>query len=485
MAPEARGKSEGLTLSSHVDKEALFDKSTVAYDLFMRLIFSEAGVSEQGTTATVVDLRTLADGLTDDQLKRAVATQLKVSVNELDVSSPDPKIAEAAEKNYQRINTALSLSSKFIREKLGLPLTAEVANARVNSWSELLGLLKKVSVFSSGEGGLDRHLAYCALIKGAIAAIELGTRYADQLEKETDLLQSITTVPRPENKNMPLVFVKPFSSENGEVRGVLSGVGAEPFDVVFEIRDKSWESIMRKFLSKAQSNAKEAYKDEVAMRFKFDGRRHGVAKRIVEFYKLQFNWDAQKIANKGVMNQSEFDALFSDLKNTKGARGLQIDPESNPKSDPSFAVLQINGKMMVPPNGDLNVPRRAWRERSFELQFVDTKRKPHTGLASDAVYALRKDVVIATRLLGGFEKRWFLQHASAASMDVEFTHMTQEQIFNDLLDQGFIFKKPGSRDKYAATSVWKDWLSMRGLVVDNKLRKAVEFEVAQAQGKKK
>ena len=365
-----------------------------------------------------------------------------------------------------------------------LPLTAEVAKTRVHSWSELQTVLGKVSAFKSGGGGLDRHLAYCALIKCTIAALELETRGVKDLQAETSYIQSIITAQRPENKSMPLVLTRPFSGTE-EISGTLSSVEGAPCNVTFEVRDKTWASIMRKYLAKAEANAKEAYKDEIALRFKLDGRRPGVVKRTIQFYKRQFSADAEEIANKGIIEQEEFDALYKELKGVKGSRGLRVDPKSNPKSAKSFAVLQLTGKMRVPPAGDITVPKSKWRPRGFEIQFVDTARKPHTGLASDAVYALKKDVIIATRLMGSFEKKWFIEHAVTAARDTEFTTIDdEEKIFQGLLDAGFIFKKPGSRDKYAATEVWKNWLGMPGLITDEKMQRFVGRQVAEAIAKK-
>ena len=191
------------------------------------------------------------------------------------------------------------------------------------------------------------------------------------------------------------------------------------------------------------------------------------------------------ITNKGVMSQAEFDKLLASLKGIKGSRGLKVDPESNPKSDPSFAVLQITGAMQVPPAGNLKVPKRNWRARQFELQFVDDARKPPTGLASDAVYALKKDAVIATRLLGSFELPWLLEHAIPASLDTKYTNMTAENIVNGLIEQGYIFKKPGKRGKYAATETWENWLGIEGLIKDEKMQVSLGRAVAESLQKKK
>ena len=279
------------------------------------------------------------------------------------------------------------------------------------------------------------------------------------------------------------MITRPFASDH-EVHGNLSATGNPPCEVAFEIRDKTWASIMRKYLSKAEANAAEAYKDEIAMRFKLDGRRHGVVKRVIQFYKKQFDAEAGEISNKGVIEQTEFDTLVGELREVKGSRNLKVDPKSNPKSAKSFSVLQLTGNMKVPPAGDLSIPKSKWRRRGFEIQFVDTARKPHTGLASDAVYALKKDLIIATRLFGSFQKTWFTEHAIKAARDSELTNMTEEQIFQGLLERGFIFKKPGSRDKYAATEVWKNWLGMKGLVTPEKIRRNVGFEVSKALERK-
>src|SRR3989344_174530 len=490
MMSGGAGGREGLTLSSNVDNEKLFDIETVAYDLLIRLVFSDAPIKQKKSSdtsieqkeymATAMDLRTLAAGLTDEQLLKAAATQLRVPVEDLDTESPVNKGRANVEKNYARINRALALSGEFIRNELKLPMPADIANTRVNSPTELVALLKRTTVFKAGRTGLDRHLAYCALIKGALAAIELETRYAHDLAGETNYLQSIITTQRPENNHTPLVIGTHISTGD-EISGRLSAIeGDSPCDVTFEIRDKTWQSIMRKFMSKPEANAKESFKDAIAFRFSLDGSRMGTVARVLGFFKRQFEGGARMITNKGVMDQAKFDKLFASLKEIKGSRGLEIDPKSNPKSDPNFAVLQITGVMKVPPGGDLKVPKRNWRDRTFELQFVDDARKPPTGLASDAVYALKKDAVIATRLMGGFEKKWLLEHAIPASLDTEYTNMQPAEIFSGLLELGYIIKKPGSRDIYAATETWENWLNIEGLVTNNKMAESLGHAVAEA-----
>ncbi|OGG76830.1 hypothetical protein A3B35_00500 [Candidatus Kaiserbacteria bacterium RIFCSPLOWO2_01_FULL_54_24] len=480
----AGGGREGFTLSSNVDKEKLFDIETVAFDLLMRLVYSDAPIKEGKYMATAMDLRTLAAGLSDEQLLKAAATQLRVPVQDLDTKNLEGKSRANVEANYAKINRALQLSGEFIRDELKLPMPAEVANTRVNSPAELVALLKKTTVFKAGHTGLDRHLAYCALIKGALAAIELETRYAHDLAGEANYLQSIITEQRPENNHTPLIIGKPISTDD-EISGTLSAVeGDSPCNVTFEIRDKTWQSLMRKFMSKPEANAKEAFKDAIAFRFQLDGRHKGTVERVLKFFKRQFEGGARMITNKGVMGQAEFNKLFASVKEIKGSRGLEVDPKSNPKSDPNFAVLQITGAMKVPPGGDLKVPKRNWRARSFELQFVDDAQKPPTGLASDAVYALKKDAVIATRLMGSFELSWLLEHAIPASLDTKYTNMTADAIVNGLIEQGHIIKKPGKRGKYAATETWENWLGIEGLIKDEKMQASLGHVVAEALQKK-
>ena len=476
------GAENGLTLSKHVDNESIFNGDSVAADLFMRLLYSKGGIKEGRKAATVVDLRTLAGGLQDDQIISAAATQLGTDIQGLKVREGDDAHNKEVEKLYKRINNALDRSKQFIREELKLPLPDEIVNTRVHTPQELLSLLKKTTAFKQGKGGLDRHLAYCALIKGALAALELETRYASELEKEAEYLEDIITTQRPENSNTPLVITKPYHRDE-KIEGTLSSI-EPPCDVSFETRDKTWQSIMRKFMSKPDSSAAEAYKDEIAFRFRLDGRRMGTVARVLGFFKRNFEARAAMITNKGAIGQEEFSQLFSKLKTTRGNRGLKEDPASNPKSARGFSVLQVTGSMRVPPGGNLAIQKRYWRERSFEIQFVDEARKPLTGLASDAVYALKKDVAIATRLFGGFEEEWFLQHAIPASLDDTYTNMKPPEILRGLVEQGYLFKKPGTRNKYAATSVWDNWLKIRGLIVPEDIRAKVSYAVNNAMKNK-
>ncbi len=473
MSKVSGPKTEGnLTLSEHVDRTDLFDDKTIAYDLAMRLLYSTGGIKQSGKMATVVDLRALLDGLSDSQLLNAIATQMSVPVQEFDENSVDVEIRSKAQQHYGRINRALSMSKEFITSELKFPLPRAVALTRVNSKTELLNLLRKVSAFQQGAKGLPSHLAYCALIKGAIATMELETHYASELEKEVAWLDSKIISPNEENDFTPLVIAKPFKIGDDEVEGVMSALEGAPCDVSFSMRDKRWKSIVKKYLVKPESNAKEAFKDEIAFRFKIDGTRPGSVARVIEYLHRHCAAEFSMIANKGVVGSQELAALFNSLKTINGAKGLQIDPDSNPKSAKGFAVLQLNGVLRVPPNGDTRVSKNEWRARAFEIQFVDTKRKPNTGLKSDAVYALKKDIIIATRFLGSINREWILEHAEQAALDPD-TSMSAEDILRALEEDGFIFKKPKSRDKYAAADVWERWLEIPGLVNDEKIQATV------------
>jgi hypothetical protein len=466
---------EGLILSKNVDETRLFDDTTIAYDLGMRLLFSAGGITHSGLKATVVDLRSILKGLSDIQLLNAVAVQLGVSVEDLDENNSDSKRRERAAENFSRINRALEMSRQFITGQLKLPLPQKIGFTQVNSRKELLVLLKKVSIFQEGEKGLDTHLAYCALIKGALAALELDTHHAAELEREVGWLNSKILDSSGENDYTPLVISRPFGGGE-EVSGVMSALTGAPVDLKFSMRDKTWQSIVRKFLVKPESNAKEAFKDEIAFRFKLDGTRSGSVARVVEYLHKHCGADVAMIANKGVVSVGELAGLYNSLKSIEGAKNLQVDPESNPKSAKGYAVLQLNGTLLVPPNGGVRTPREKWRKRAFEIQFVDTKRKPNLGLKSDAVYAFKKDVIIATRFFGSVTHEWLYERVKQTALDAD-TKMSEADILDALEKNGFIFKKPGTRDKYAATDVWERWLNISGLINDEKLQSTIRHAV--------
>ena len=463
-------ESEVDLLSSNIDDVTLFERQSVVNELFLQLIFSASGLSGEKYPITSLDLRTLAGGLSDEQFLSAAAIHLRVPAKILAEDGLSNKDRETHDSAYRRINKALARSAVFIREEMNFPLRASIARSRVDSSASLLALLKKATLFRGGSNdAFNTHLEHCILLKGALAAAEMETRNVGDLEKEAYYLESIITQPHPHNDYSPLIEQSAGSRRADEIEGTLRSV-KEPCDVSFLVRDKTEASQMRKYAAKPRASAAEAEKDELGCRFKLDGRQLGTVAEVLNFFRNEFQADPQMIANKGVVSQREFRALYESLQEIRSGRNLKVDPELNSKSDPDYACLQITGALKVPPGGDLEVKPAKWRNRHFELQFVDMARKPPTGFASDPVYELKKDVVIATRWLGSFSETWFLNQAWNASQDPD-TGMGAEQILAGLVDRGYIFKKPltrylASRNKYAATDVWVNWLHWPGFVSD-------------------
>ncbi|MDO8451332.1 MAG: hypothetical protein Q7S76_00500 [bacterium] len=475
-----------------VADQNLFDPQVISYDLLMRILFTQGGVrervkdektgEEKEHIVTPADLRTLRAGLTKDQIVKFLATQLRVDESEIDIKKArTPGQRERVSANFERINRAIRLARTFIREELELPLRSSFDGLEVHTLDELVAIIEKVTLFSpDNKTPLAPHLEYCALIKTVLATLELETRHAALLRGEMEWGEEYLTKPSDQNKGMPLVL-KTTEWQNGQgIMGVLSNVHP-PYDVVFEGRDKSWKSIVRKFLMKPESNASQAFKDEIAIRIKGDEQRTGIAERVVEYFREHFDAKDLIIENKNMMSDNEaFNALVATIRKIPGCDDVKQSSDPNPLSADSFRVLQINGQMKMPPGGKSHVPRDKWNYRSFEIQLVDTKGKANRGLASDAAYALKKDIAIVTRLFGSVTEKWLLKKAAKIENDVD-TRMSAAAIIDGLERNGFLMKMQKTTGKYAATDVWDRWSKISGLVTDKEILNNAKFAVRKAK----
>ncbi len=447
----------------------LYDPRMTGILLTARLIGSDVPIGTEKAIATVIDTHHLPV-LNEREVLTAISTHLGVSVFENLKSDPPPGENPEYDDAIGRINEALDVAEGYLNRFLSiqLPRQARAADGpRIRSRKDIVDLISKTTKYGERDRrGLEAHAAYCALISVALAVFELQKAEAHLLQGDMRSVEDFFTTSSEKNDQAPLLRKRYASSDDEPAIATLNGANG-PYQVKVSMRDKKIDSQITKYLSRPEANVREALKDAIGIRLETDKAQIPDVIIAVLSY-LEKNESRLGISNILVEDRNILaelgDAGLADFKSRIDREvegGLEISFKESPKtgdnpiSSQSFRVVKILCNLKIPDTD---------RERSVEIQIVETENKNERGLSSYPVYELKKKITVMTRLFGACSEKWL----RARLQEISSTREYSQNIIDGLQDphDKFLMSLPGKSGRYAATSVYSRWLMIPDLISD-------------------
>lgn len=353
----------------------------------------------------------------------------------------DGNSRESAQR-YRFLNYAYQEARNFLKNTLKYPpeeLFKDIEVKSISSKKDIFDLLKRVRLTSNKEG-LSQSMKYCRIVKATIAAYETLKNDSKLLKKITeDFEKSLISSPLEDGiaADTPLVFSGEYN-ENG--RG-FSAAENTKIEGSLDSRAKGLDSIILKFLSRPESNAKVALKDGVASRITIQ------KSEAIKLLPIIYEWLTEKmgatnikIENKSFFSKQQMNKYFNNFK-ILGA------DKSNTSSGGKFEALVITGKLHNSSHGG-----------QFEIQFVDPDNKNEEGGMHHDIYDVVKLVTVVTRLDGAcrqsmFEKYILDAHDKSGISMKELKYHLVEKTGAPIIKK----RKKNGKYIYIADAVYKRW----------------------------
>lgn len=445
-------------IASQIPYPEMYEERAVSRELTLEIL-SRPGTPERGATVTPIDLRRTPERISGQEILDSVSAHLGVSLGTL---ADDGAQREAMyQKELADINLSLAIAHRYIEDVLGFRVPA----AEVHSRAEVVQLIRKTSAYSEhNKKGLENHAGYCALISAALAVFELQKKEAHTLDQEMVYLEKCLISSSDSMSRDPLFF-KHFAGDTPTASSVVINDLQPQCRARISMRDKTQNSQITKYLMKPESTAQEALKDAIGIRLELGNERlEDAIIKLLQYFREHFAATGVSVEDKNLLG----DKRLSDLKRRRtvevpNSEEIPIFPDTNPLSADSFRAVKIVGNIRIP-RGGTGMPIF----RPIEIQLVLPDNKNESGLGSHAVYELKKQITVMTRLFGGCSEAWLTQRARKISDADGFA----KNVIQGLQDPkvGFLMTLPRTRRVYAAADVYRRWLKADGLIEDPAIR---------------
>jgi hypothetical protein len=386
---------EKLQVESDVDKVPFQRLDPIAEnyrrapdkDEFMNSM-KKNGININGENITPIDFFATSQDLSDEEILEAIEGYLGV---------------ENIENKIELANDSLERAKSYLHEYLHIELPKEIQNLKgIKDKSDILKIFKKTAVVKKGERiGLSPH--YCALTSVFVAVFEFKKEELEGLVRESEYVyeEMLKLDEYSEVHN----FHKLKHSTKGYDRVLIyDDQAGETTQAESYFRGKNECSFVSKLLNKPESNAKEAAKDGIGLKFELNDRDD--IKNLIPFLAKYFieKFGARDLVfeDTNLFDEDEMAKLSDDIESSLSGEKLTVKENKNPHTNKGFQSFKINGEINVPKDGDedgMIMPRQ------FEIQIVLTDNKNESGFANHNVYEASKKLAIVTRLLGAVTKK--------------------------------------------------------------------------------
>ncbi len=464
-------------IASHIPYPELYAPDAVDHQLTLDLLGSRNPATVRGIPhdrsseagVTPIDLRRTPRRLTDQQILGAVSAHLDIPEDVLTARARSDGKGAQREKAYTEINIALREAHTYIDGVLGLT----VPTAQVHSPEEIIALIRKTSRYrDTNRKSLGEHAGYCALISVALAVFEIERKEAHTLKMEMGYVERFLTESSGANEHQPLFSPYYAIGISGPMTAVVSGITPQ-CQVRVSMRDKTPKSQITKYLMKPEATAESAQKDAIGIRIEVANKRiEDVLVASLNYVQEHLEAAHLIVEDRNLLGVERLDE-FKDRKSEEvhDANQIPVVPDTSPLSADSLRAVKITGKINIPKNGTSH----ELISRPIELQVVEPENKNESGLSSHAVYELKKKITVMSRLFGGCSQRWLEAQTTKIAQTEGFPEGFVSNTIQGLQDVGFLIKLPGTEKKkvYAASDVYRRWLSVDGLITDKAIRKQV------------
>lgn len=475
-------------LQSHIPYPELYAPEAVDLELTRTILgaqeanLSRVASSRAGAPITSIDLRRTPRRLKDDEVLNTISTHLGVEKDIFDINFDNGAGKTERDKVFHNINVALEEAEHYLTNVLGLRVPEfRTQKTWITGPRDIIELVRKTSRYSETDRkGLQAHAAYCALVSVAIAVFELQKKEAHSLASEMKYVEDIFTQPIEKNAMEPL-FYKYFAvSDPGPISAVVSGLKSQ-CRVRFSMRDKSPESQITKYLMKPEASAEAALKDAMGLRIEVEKKERieDVLARTLNYIQKHFGASDITVEDRNLLGPKRLeDFRKRKFKEIEKGDKIPVLTDTSPLTADSFRAIKITAKIKILRDAASVI------ERPLEIQFVEPENKNESGLASHAVYELKKHITVMTRLFGGCSEKWLKQHAMQIAKTEGYSDQFVNNTIQGLKKTGFLMEMPDVPNKkvYAAVDVYRRWLRVDGLITDPKIRRSVLHKLGATNG---
>lgn len=431
----------------------LFTEEGVNSGFHEALLKSPQGINREGKNLTVIDLFR-SPNLSDAELLDMVALHTGLSLRTTD--------AVEQKKIFSMFNRALQKSSGYMVNTLRYhAISNRILTTHIQSVQDIIALLRNTMTFTSDDRGtLVPHAGYCALVLGALGALELEKAATIELQSATQYIyKEFSDVTK--NNGHPLFSA--FSQTDTETKDIPIVVqGVEGSRSILSMRGKSDESLLTKFLSDPKSTAERALEDGIGFRIEIPEKPHqygiDIVNAITRYIGSRDDVSDLTLKNTAFFNSGEFSTIQQEL----GQEGLDfsVSSDRNPKSAESIKQFRIRGTMEVPVGG---IVGSATQPRRFEIQIVRKGKSGHNeGLGHHDVYDVLKRVTIMTRFFGACSREWLMSELLRTEPIQKSNNPKEEaEYYVTQLLQDKLVKIPQLKERrvvrYASRDVYERW----------------------------
>ena len=410
---------------------------------------------------TVIDFQGLPEGSTEQDFLKWIEREIQIS--------PDIILGKNKEESgptYRLLNHAFKEAKVFLKDTLKYSdRDLSIGPKSISSEKDIFDLLRNTTLVKENRRGLSRAPQYCRLLK----------HEAELLKETTENFENslISSVSKNKTELSPLVFLSEDNKKKKKFYA--SGDGTINGEITF--RGKDINKAMLRFVTRADSSAKEALKDGIACRItieKEDARK--LIPILCEWLNKKMSVDFVRISNQSFFTKEDMEQL---------EKSLRKDPENKMDfrlKDSSLDSTSMGDFKSVKILGILQSSESQSKKnysKQFEIQFVTPGNKNEKGKMHHSVYDVVKLVNARTRLDGGCPEHVFEEFVKEASIESGISVATIMKYLLEAKNAPIvkIYKKnkagiKSGKPSYVAHSVYTRWDEFGW--VDDSLIKDVE-----------
>lgn len=407
--------------------------------------------------ATVVDFQGLPEGSTENDFLKWIEREIEIP--------PEVILGKNKEESgptYRLLNYAFQEAKVFMKDTLKYgDKDISIGPETISSQKDIFDLLRNTVLAKEKRTGLSRAPQYCRLVKATIVAYETLKHDAELLKETTADFENALISPVSKNNTevTPLVLLtesnnkkKFFANDDGTITGTIS------------FRGKDVSKAMLRFITRPDSNAKEALKDGIACIITIE--KEGAKKLIpiiCEWLNKKMGVAYVRISNQSLFSKEDMSELEKLLKNSlEDDSSFKLkDSEATPTSMGDYKSAKILGILQ---SSESDVGLKSKHSRQFEIQIVTPDNKNEKGKMHHSIYDVVKLVNARTRLDGGCPEHVFKEFVKDASAESGMSEATIEKYLIEAKNPPIvkIYKKSPKgvrtgKPIYVAHSVYTRW----------------------------
>lgn len=462
------------------------------YDEFARDVL-DSSIEERakGVRRTIIDLMRVPVNAKDDEIIEWASRWLDIPIEYLNGTGTTEASKHRTAAVYRTLNGALQEAQEYLTSlhaERYIPRDRKALT--VTNRQDLLHLVRETVAFKAeGDRARPEQVKYCALIRAAIAAVEVEKHEVSNLMSESRYIaRELSLVSK---KGEPGLLQYMITDQRGKVEKAANG--AQPFTLAVRSdskvedskailgelwwRGKSRRQIMTKMLSRPEASAESALKDGIGFRLMVDHSDMAqVAKNAAVWLTKRFGATELSFINENLYPPKEWDEMQKKLSHPDIKRVRFERKKPNTTSAGTFVTLKITGTLSVPVAGQKN---NSLVRRPFELQVVARENKNDKKGLNHHIYDVMKEVSVMTRLVGGCADTIFDTYVKEAAQRSKFT---EEHIREQLIESGRLVHHHGM---VVDPSVWKEWEEVGVPGAAGEFGKQIETKTAHMRQKKK